>query len=131
MAITRTTSYDPVTGAINVAGTINVASSMPNEQYSRMFTPTSYIPSPYHLEDVTPDFIKRLQVYVDAMIAGDIEKIPREFLFAIRTVLYQSDFINRPLDEDRIQRMWQAAATENGSLPVDFAHKVQKYITKP
>ena len=99
---------------------------------SRMFAHggAGAINNPYHLEDVDEDFVRKLQVYTDAMLVGDIKNITSEYLWAVQAAVGALRHAKRPMSSERIERYWNEATEMKGSLPEDFARLIQGHLTR-
>lgn len=97
---------------------------------SRLFSSNSAVSNPYHTDDVTDDFLRKLQVYTDAMLIGDIKTMSSEYLWAVNIALKVLQRAKHPLSSARIERYWNEATEMKGSLPEDFARLIQTQLTK-
>lgn len=86
--------------------------------------------NPYNSEDVRDEFIRKLQVYTDAMLIGDMKVISSEYLYAVQAALSALRRAKQPMSSDRIERCWQEATEMKGSLPEDFAKIIQEQLTQ-
>lgn len=97
---------------------------------SRLFSSNSAVSNPYHTDDVTDDFLRKLQVYTDAMLIGDIKTMSSEYLWAVNIALKVLQRAKHPLSSARIERYWNEATEMKGSLPEDFARLIQTQLTR-
>lgn len=97
---------------------------------SRLFANNSSVSNPYYPEDVTDEFLRKLHVYTDAMLIGDIKTVTTEYLWAVNMALKVLRQAKHPLSSARIERYWKEATEMKGSLPEDFARLIQDSLTK-
>lgn len=124
--------YQNVTTSIGAASpyyNINVDTTFSGPS-SRLFANNSSVSNPYHTDDVTDDFLRKLQVYTDAMLIGDIKTMSTEYLWAVNIALKVLQRAKHPLSSSRIERYWNEATEMKGSLPEDFARLIQTQLTK-
>ena len=95
-----------------------------------MFSSRNYVGSPYSSEDVSEEFIRRVLVYTDAMIVGDIKNISSEYLFAVRAAMQSLQYTRRPISPDRVQALWERATKQDGHMAENFAKELHEYITR-
>jgi len=86
--------------------------------------------SPYYPEDVDEDFIRKLQVYTDAMLVGDIKTVSSEYLWAVQAAIRVLRRVKHPMSSERIEAYWAEATEMKGSLPEDFAKIIQERLTR-
>lgn len=98
--------------------------------FSKMFSSSNYMGSPYHTEDVTEEFIRRLIVYTDAMVVGDIKTISSEYLFAVKAAMQSLQYTRRPINSERVQQLWEKVTKQDGHIAENFAKELQDYITR-
>lgn len=96
----------------------------------KMFCTNNYLGSPYSTDEVSEEFIRRLLVYTDAMLTGDIKNISSEYLFAVRTAMQVLQYTRRPLSPERIEQLWNRATKEDGHMAENFAKELHQYITR-
>ena len=85
--------------------------------------------NPYNTDEVTDDFLRKLQVYTDAMLIGDIKTMSSEYLWAVQIALAVLRRAKHPMSSARIERYWNEATEMKGSLPEDFAKLIQEHLT--
>jgi hypothetical protein len=111
--------------------TINVDTSTTMTS-SRLFAHNSAgsLNNPYHSDDVTEEFIRKLQVYTDAMLVGDIKNVSNEYLWAVQAAIKVLRHAKSPLSSAQIEHYWNEATQMKGSLPEDFAKLIQNRLTR-
>lgn len=98
---------------------------------SRLFSGNGGVMNnPYHSEEVNEEFLRKLQVYTDAMLIGDIKTVSSEYLWAVQVSLAILRRTKHPVRPEHIEKLWNQATEMKGSLPEDFARLIQEYITK-
>jgi hypothetical protein len=107
---------------------INVDTSYPQNGSLKTFSSAYESSGPYHTSEVTEEFIRRLSVYTNAMLAGDIKQISSEYLWAVSAALKVLRHANYKISPELIEMMWKNAADGKGSLPEDFASTLQDHL---
>lgn len=86
--------------------------------------------NPYYPEDVDEDFIRKLQVYTDAMLVGDIKTVSSEYLWAVQAAVGVLRRTRRLMTSEQIEAYWAEATEMKGNLPEDFAKIIQERLTR-
>ncbi len=86
--------------------------------------------NPYYPEDVDEDFIRKLQVYTDAMLVGDIKTVGSEYLWAVQAAIGVLRRAKCPMSTNQIEAYWAEATEMKGSLPEDFAKLIQSRLIR-
>jgi hypothetical protein len=98
---------------------------------SKLFSSNSGVMNnPYHTDEVTDDFLRKLQIYTDAMLIGDIKTMSSEYLWAVQAAVAVLRHAKHPMSSERIERYWNEATEMKGSLPEDFARLIQTQLTR-
>lgn len=119
--ITSTSIHSPYS-SVEVHSNLNTAQT-------KMFASRNML-SPYNREDVSDEFVRRLIVYTDAMLIGDIKTISTEYLYAAKAIMETLHYTRRPLRPEWVERMWADATQEEGHLPENFAKKLHDHIIR-
>lgn len=109
--------------------TMPVEPAIEGARIKKVFSGGMYATNPYHPYDVDESFLQRLQVYTDAMLAGEIPKMSTEYLFAVKAAMSRLQAAQHRLSPETIERLWDMATKEKGHMAENFAHIVQDYLT--
>ena len=91
---------------------VHVASPIPHRMFSAPIAEGNH----YRPDDVTVDMLTKLQVYTNAMLAGDIKTINEDYLYAMQTVAYILKRAKTRVTDDTIEHLWSKATTMEGNV---------------
>ncbi len=106
-----------------------VEAAIEGARIKKVFSGGMHATNPYQPYDIDEYFLQRLQLYTDAMLAGDILKISTEYLFAVKAAMSRLQAAQHRLSPETIERLWNIATEEKGHMAENFAHIVQDYLT--
>jgi hypothetical protein len=90
----------------------------------RMFSTPIAENNLYRADDVTVDMLTKLQVYTNAMLAGDIKTINEEYLHAMQTVAYTLKRAKTRVTDETIENIWSKATTMEGNVVENYTREL-------